>query len=131
MSRLLVVDDEPDIIEVLRTLLEFEGHEVWTAVTGLEALEKARQRPDSILLDVMLPKMTGWEVCSALKSDPELFTIPIIMVSARTQREDMAMGREVGAEYYITKPFDLGELLEVINDALSRSSVARRRSSGC
>lgn len=122
MGRLLVVDDEPDIVEVLRTLLEFEGHEVWTAFDGAEALRRAGEGPDSILLDVMLPRMTGWEVCAALKGDPHTSAIPVIMVSARTQREDVARGREVGAEFYITKPFDLMELIRVVNDALAVSS---------
>ena len=121
MGRLLVVDDEPDIVEVLRTLLEFEGHEVQTASDGAEALRKALDRPDSILLDVMLPGMTGWDVCATLKSDPKTSDIPVIMVSARTQREDVSRGREVGAEFYITKPFDLMELVSIVNDALESS----------
>lgn len=118
MGRLLIVDDEPDILDVLRTLLEFEGYEVTTASNGVDALEMADQGPDAILLDAMLPQMTGWDVCAALKSNPKTVDIPVLMLSARTQKEDILRGKEVGAEYYVTKPFDISELLTVLSNAL-------------
>jgi CheY-like chemotaxis protein len=123
MEKLLIVDDEPDIVEVLRTYLEFEGYEVWTASNGVEALEMAANLPDAILLDAMLPQMTGWDVCAELKRRPDTLSIPVIIISARTQGEDLERGREAGAEYYITKPFDLLALRDTLEQALEAPSA--------
>ena len=101
---LLLVDDEPTNLQVLRHILQ-EGYRLLFAKEGMRALEMAeRERPDLILLDVMMPGMTGYEVCEQLKASPELKTIPVIFVSALGDVEDETRGFEVGAVDYITKP---------------------------
>jgi two-component system phosphate regulon response regulator PhoB len=110
-DRILVVDDEPDLLELVRFNLCQLGYEVETATGGREGLEKARrQRPDLVVLDVMLPDLPGTEVCRRLRSDPDLASLPILMLTARSEEIDRVVGLEVGADDYVTKPFSPREL---------------------
>ena len=107
-KRILVVDDEVGIVEMLKMRLEANNYEVITASDGQEGLEKAKkEKPDLIILDLMLPKMDGYKVCVMLKRDQRYMKIPIIMFTARAQESDRNLGKEVGADEYIAKPFDL------------------------
>lgn len=108
-STLLVVDDEPKALILLRHLAEPEGHRVLTAERGADALAQ-REHPDVILLDVMMPEMDGFEVCRRLRADPALATVPIILLTALDDRESRLHGLEAGADDFITKPFDSSEL---------------------
>lgn len=115
-KKILIVDDEPDIVETLKFLIESEGFESIIAMDGEEALRKAKdENPDVIILDVMLPKINGYKVCRLLKFDNNYKHIPILMVTARSQQEDKVIGEETGADEYITKPFDINELLHKIH----------------
>ena len=120
--RLLVVDDEPSIAKIVRKQLEVAGYEVTVAVDGLEGLTKARETlPELIVLDVMLPKMNGVEVCSTLKQDPKTQRIPILMLTAKAQRQDQETGLQAGADAFLTKPFQLEELLDKVKTLLDRA----------
>src|SRR5512144_1480495 len=106
-ARVLVVDDEPDLIHILEFGLKAAGYQVDIAVDGQEGLKKARDtRPDIILLDLMLPKLDGYKVCRLLKFDDRFKHIPIIILSARTQEGDQALALETGANRFITKPYE-------------------------
>lgn len=114
-SRVLIVDDEPDIVESVRFRLEIENISCLTAFDGEDALAKAKkERPDLILLDVMLPKINGYKIARILKFDESYKNIPIIMLTARTQLKDVKIGKETGADEYITKPFDMEMLVEMV-----------------
>jgi DNA-binding response OmpR family regulator len=118
-KRVLVVDDEIYILQILEFSLEVEGFEVITAQNGEEALESAqRDEPDLIVLDIMMPKMDGYEACRQLKSDPRTRDIPIILLSAKGRSIDQELGFEAGAEDYITKPFSPRKLIERIKAIL-------------
>lgn len=111
-KKVLIVDDEPDIVESIKFSLELEGMECIVAYDGEEALGKAKsEKPDLILLDIMLPKMNGYKVCRLLKFDEVYRKIPIIMLTARAQETDRKTGHETGADEYLTKPFDMDELI--------------------
>ncbi len=117
--RILVVDDEIDLVETLKFRLEMAGYEVITAHDGQEGLKKARsENPALIILDLMLPKLDGYRVCRMLKFDEKYKGIPIILFSARVQEADIKMGEEQGADAYITKPFDPKVLLARIDELL-------------
>jgi len=119
-TRILVADDDPVILRLLQVNFNLEGYEVHTATRGEEALEKAREHlPDIILLDVMMPGVDGWEVCRRLKEDQATAAIPVIFLSARAQDQDRRRGYELGVVAYVTKPFDPGELIEVVQRSLS------------
>lgn len=114
-KRILIVDDEPDLVETLKFRLEGQGYEIAIAYDGQDGLNKARSvRPDLILLDLMLPKLDGYKVAKMLKFDAKYKSIPIIMLTARVQEADEKLGYECGADAYITKPFDAKMLLEKI-----------------
>jgi CheY-like chemotaxis protein len=115
-KRVLVVDDDRVIQQLLEVNLELEGYEVVaTAADGKEALQKiAELKPDLVILDIMMPKMDGLEVCRRLRADPDLAGIPVILLSARAQDMDIREGLEIGASAYLTKPFDPVELLDVV-----------------
>lgn len=118
-KRILVVDDEVDLVETVRFSLELEGFEVLVAHNGEEALNQARKEsPDLILLDLMLPKLDGYKVCRLLKFDERYKHIPILMLTAKTQEKDRATGMETGADEYITKPFDMDELMNKVKNYL-------------
>ena len=117
----LVADDESDIVETLQFMLESDGFEVLTAYDGEEALNIARRAiPDVILLDVMMPKINGYKVSRLLKFDKKFQDIPILMITARTQEEDKLIGEETGADEYITKPFEISNVIDLINKHLQR-----------
>lgn len=120
-KRILVVDDEVDLVETVRFSLELEGYEVLTAYNGEEALNQARKEsPELILLDLMLPKLDGYKVCRLLKFDERYKHIPILMLTAKTQEKDRAIGMETGADEYITKPFDMDELMKKVKNYLNK-----------
>lgn len=114
-KRVLVVDDELDMLMVIKLRLEASGYEVVTATDGLEGLNTARRvKPDLIVLDVMLPKMNGYKVSRFLKYDEEYKHIPIVMLTALAGEEDRSTGIETGANAYITKPFETQELVDTV-----------------
>lgn len=118
-KKILVVDDETQLVEMVKIRLEAAGYMVVCAYDGQEALEKAKkEKPDLIILDLMLPKMDGYKVCGLLKNDSRYGKIPIIMFTAKAQDEDMVLGRELGADAYMTKPFDPKLLLGKIQDLI-------------
>lgn len=113
--RILAVDDDPVIQRLLRVNLEMEDYEVAVASDGVEALEQVRAfRPDLVLLDVMMPVKDGWQVCVEMKGDPDLAEIPVVFLSARAQEADVERGAHLGADAYVTKPFDPLELLALV-----------------
>jgi two-component system alkaline phosphatase synthesis response regulator PhoP len=119
MERILVVEDEPDMLMGLQDNLQFEGYKVVTAKDGQEALDKVNDaRPDLILLDIMLPKLNGYEVCKQLRQRG--VQTPIIMLTAKSQEVDKIVGLELGADDYSTKPFSIRELLARIKAVLRR-----------
>ncbi len=121
-KRILVVEDEENISQTLRYNLTREGYEVSEAATGTAAIELARQRrPDLILLDLMLPEMSGLEVCRVLRAE---MSTPILMLTAKASELDKVVGLQVGADDYVTKPFSLNELLARVAAMLRRSEVA-------
>jgi len=121
-KRILIVDDEEDILNVLRFRLEANNYEVLLACDGQEGLDKARsEKPDLILLDLMLPKIDGYKVCRMLKFDKNYSAIPIIMVTAKAQKEDKELGDEMGADAYVPKPFDTEALLGKIKELLDKT----------
>jgi DNA-binding response OmpR family regulator len=121
-KRILVVEDEPNISQTLRYNLTREGYEVSEAATGSAAIELARQRhPDLILLDLMLPEMTGLEVCRVLRAE---MSTPILMLTAKASELDKVVGLQVGADDYVTKPFSLNELLARVAAMLRRADLA-------
>jgi DNA-binding response OmpR family regulator len=112
MKKILIVDDEDDILHFLDLVLREKGFAVVTATGGQEALTRAQlERPDLILLDIMMPQMDGWEVLKLLRVDEETAAIPVAMLSARTEARDRVQGLQEGAVDYICKPFSLQELL--------------------
>jgi two-component system alkaline phosphatase synthesis response regulator PhoP len=126
-GRILVVDDEIYIVHILDFSLGMEGYEVLTALDGEQALEKARtEKPDLIVLDIMMPKLDGYETCKRLKADPEIKDVPVILLSAKGRNVDQKVGFEVGADDYITKPFSPRKLVERINAILGHGTSQQR-----
>jgi two-component system phosphate regulon response regulator PhoB len=123
MARILVVEDDSDISQVLAYNLKEAGHEVAVASSGHAGLDIAREAPpDLVLLDLMLPDVSGLEVCRTLKSDPSRSGIPIIMLTARSEEIDRVVGLELGADDYVVKPFSVRELSLRVQAVLRRSS---------
>jgi len=120
-KRILLADDEEDIKTVVTMFLESQGYEVLTAFDGLDALEKARtEKPDLILLDIMMPVLDGFEVCKRLKEDAATGNIPILILSAAAHVESVNRGLRAGAKDYIVKPFEPEKLLEKIEQVIGR-----------
>ena len=118
-KRILIVDDEVQLVEMMKMRLEAAGYEIISAYDGQEGFDKAKKdKPDLIILDLMLPKMDGYKVCGLLKNDARYNKIHIIMFTARVQEEDMRLGKDLGAEEYVTKPFDPKTLLLKIKKLL-------------
>jgi len=121
-AKILVVEDEPNMVAGLRDNFEFEGYTVITARDGVEGLQRAlEESPDLVVLDVMMPRMSGLEVCKQLRA--KRGSIPIIMLTARGQEVDKVVGLELGADDYVTKPFSIRELLARVKAVLRRTSV--------
>jgi len=121
MARILVAEDEPDIRELVAFILRFAGYEVNTAVNGEEAIQLATQSiPDLILLDVRMPRMSGYDVCRALKANTVVKDVPIVFLSAKGQVREIMAGIEVGAEEYLLKPFAPDQLTERVRAILSK-----------
>src|SRR6059036_1299816 len=128
MPKILVVDDEPDAVELIDFNLKAASYEVVTAADGNEALKKARASlPDLIVLDLMLPEVDGLEVCKMLRRDPATAAIPIIMLSAKAAEIDRVLGLELGADDYLTKPFSPRELVLRVRKILERGRAAEPR----
>lgn len=118
-KKILIVEDEADVASLLAMLLDTQGYDSILAKDGPGALEKARgEKPDLILLDIMLPKIDGFKVARMLKFDENFRHIPIIMITAKIQEKDKKMGMETGADAYFTKPFDTSVLLQRIKEIL-------------
>jgi DNA-binding response OmpR family regulator len=121
-TKILVIEDEPNMVAGLRDNFEFDGYEVITARDGIEGLERAlAESPDLVVLDVMMPRMSGLEVCRQLRA--KRASIPIIMLTARGQEVDKVVGLELGADDYVTKPFSIRELLARVRAILRRTAV--------
>ena len=125
MPRILIVDDEPEMVRGLEDNLRYEGYHTLSAANGKDALTLAlKEGPDLILLDVMMPVMSGWDVCRALREKG--IDVPIIMLTARGEEVDRVLGLELGADDYVTKPFSLRELLARVRAVLRRPGPRRR-----
>ncbi|HNQ02697.1 MAG TPA: phosphate regulon transcriptional regulator PhoB [Syntrophales bacterium] len=126
--RILIVDDEKDIVDLVAYNLEKEGYEVLKAFDGETALSIVRtKRPDLVVLDLMLPGIQGLEVCRRLRADPELGSVPIVMLTAKGEEVDKVLGLEMGADDYITKPFSVKELAARVKAVLRRTDAGRPR----
>jgi DNA-binding response OmpR family regulator len=118
-KRILLVEDSPAYMQLMQEALEARGYSIVTAEDGEEALEQARKhRPDLILLDVVLPKKNGYQVCRQLKTESDMKSIPIVMVSSKTQEFDRYWGMKQGADGYITKPFGAGQIVAEVESRL-------------
>ncbi len=127
MAKILIVEDEPNMVAGLRDNFEFEGHQVITAPDGVAGLERAlSESPDLVILDVMMPRMSGLDVCKQLKTKKP--SLPIIMLTARGQEVDKVVGLELGADDYVTKPFSIRELLARVKAVLRRAGLAAKPS---
>jgi DNA-binding response OmpR family regulator len=125
LGRVLVVEDEQDVAEMIRYNISREGYDVAVVKTGADALDRARElRPDVILLDIMIPQLNGWEVCRRLKQESRTRAIPVIMVTGRVEEGDKILGFEMGADDYITKPFSPRELVARIRAVVRRGAPA-------
>ena len=122
MAKILIVEDEPNMVAGLRDNFEFEGYQVLTAPDGVTGLERAlSESPDLVILDVMMPRMSGLDVCKQLKGKKP--SMPIIMLTARGQEVDKVVGLELGADDYVTKPFSIRELLARVKAVLRRAGT--------
>lgn len=118
-KQILIIDDEPHIVLLLESRLKAEGYATLTATDGRAGFEVAKkEKPDLIILDLMLPRMDGYRVCGLLKRDTRYTSIPILMFTARAQEEDQRMGEEAGADAYLTKPFEPAVLLQKVRELL-------------
>jgi len=123
MKKILIAEDSPTILEIVKNILEQEGYSVITAIDGLEALAKAKKEsPDLIILDLMLPKIDGYKVCGMLKFDKNFSRIPIIILTARAGEEDKKMASDVKADEYIVKPFESEVFLPKVKKLLKEDS---------
>lgn len=130
MPNILVVDDHEEIREALSEILEEEGHDISQAVDGLDALEAInKSRPDVVLLDIAMPGMDGLETLQRIKSQPELADIPVIMVTAQGDRQNMVKAVQLGVRDYVTKPWEPGEVEMCVNWALKASKATGSQSS--
>lgn len=122
MTRILVAEDEKDIRELIAFTLRFAGFDVLTATNGVEAIEMAEaEKPDLVILDVRMPKMSGYEACRRLKENPQTAKLPVVFLSAKGQDSEIQQGLASGAEEYILKPFAPDELIQQVRNILNRS----------
>ena len=125
-KRILLVDDDPDILKVNRVLLEREGYDVLTATGGEEAIELVKGgEVDLMVLDIMMPNVDGFEVCQRLKEDDSSVEIPVLMLTAKTELADKILGYFVGAADYLTKPYDKSALLEKVRNLLGERPAGK------
>jgi DNA-binding response OmpR family regulator len=118
-EKILIVDDDEDILLIVQTILASAGYSAFTAHDGREGVDMALElRPALILLDVMMPELSGWEVCTTLKNSPETRQIPIVMLTVKSEIRDLITGMQVGADDYITKPFTRRKLLSTVRRLL-------------
>lgn len=118
-KRILVVDDEKDIVDIVSEILKHEGYEVDTALDGEEGLKKVSEfNPDLVVADIMMPKMDGYEFVKKMKEDPSVSSIPVVFLTAKDQTTDRYKGLSLGVSAYIVKLFDLDELRETVRDIL-------------
>lgn len=123
-EKILIVDDEKDLVSLVALHLKMAGYQVFFAHDGYSALDIARRdHPDLVILDLMLPKLNGWEVCRHLREEGENRRVPVIMLSARAETEDKLLGFDVGADDYMTKPFSPRELLAHIKRLLEAKNA--------
>ena len=123
MHRILIVDDEPNIVLALELLMKKEGYEVHTVADGERAVQAAKElRPDLILLDIMMPKMDGYEVCQRIRSDVLLKDVSIIMLTAKGREVEREKGMALGADHYITKPFSTRQVVMKVREILTAKS---------
>ena len=123
MYRILIVDDEPNIVLALELLMKKEGYEVHTVDDGERAVQAAKElRPDLILLDIMMPKMDGYEVCQRIRSDGLLKDVSIIMLTAKGREVEREKGLALGADHYITKPFSTRQVVMKVKEILTARS---------
>jgi DNA-binding response OmpR family regulator len=121
MARILIAEDEPDIRELVAFTLRFAGHEVTATSNGEEALQQASQiLPDLIIMDVRMPRMTGYDACRAMKADAKLKDIPVVFLSAKGQDAEIQTGLDAGAEEYLLKPFAPNQLTERVKAILAK-----------
>lgn len=121
MAKILIAEDEPDIRDLVAFTLRFAGYEVVAASNGEEAVELApRENPDLILMDVRMPRMTGYDACRVMKADPDLKDIPIVFLSAKGQESEIQTGLEAGAEEYLLKPFAPDQLTDRVRAILAK-----------
>jgi len=117
LGRVLVVDDDEVIRQLIAVNLQLEGFDVATAVDGQDCLDKVQEiNPDVITLDVMMPRLDGWETAVQLRKTPETAHIKVVLITARAQEDDINRGANVGADAYLTKPFDPGEMIRVVRE---------------
>jgi CheY-like chemotaxis protein len=116
MARIVVADDDPDILSIVSMSLEAMGHEVVRATNGREAVDAVRAvGPDLVVMDLMMPEVDGYEATTTLKTDPETSAIPVLALTAKAMRGDEEKGRQAGVDAYITKPFRISQVMDVIN----------------
>ena len=126
MGKILVADDHPDILRLVLISLKAEGHTLLTAATGAEALRMVRDhRPDLVILDVMMPELDGYRVLNRIKTDPELRDTVVMMLTVHDQPEDVALGLDIGADYYVGKPFRPGDLASLVRRIFQNLSTTR------
>ena len=120
-KHILLVEDEPSVIELINIFLSRRGYEIFNVADGAEVINQVRAvKPDLIILDIMLPKLNGFEVCGQIKSDPALKHIPVMILSALVQKSEIEMGIRMGADLYMTKPFQNSELLANIEKLIKK-----------
>ncbi|HWR96854.1 MAG TPA: response regulator [Candidatus Methanoperedens sp.] len=125
MARILIADDEPNLVLALELLMKREGHDILAVGDGEAAVEAARAfRPDLILLDVMMPKMDGYEVCQRLRADPALKGVAIVMLTAKGREVEKEKGMALGADLYITKPFSTRDVVRRVKEVLASKPSA-------
>lgn len=121
MAKILIAEDEPDIRELVTFMLRFAGYEVVSAVNGEDAVQTAsRELPDLVLMDVRMPRLTGYDACRQMKANPDLRSVPVVFLSAKGQESEIQTGLDAGAEEYLLKPFSPAELTSRVKGILAR-----------
>jgi DNA-binding response OmpR family regulator len=121
--KIMVIDDEPEITDIVKTYLENLGYAVETANAGIEGMETARSfRPNLVLLDIMMPDTSGYEICTALKRMPELSGVPVVFLTGRDSREDSGRSFQAGGDMFVKKPFSCERLAELVKIALASAA---------